>query len=285
MRKLWILLMVAPVFVAGCGEVVVFGHVVREKPASPEAKADAPPPAPHSPAASSSSEHTSVTAAPPSASSPPVASAAIPASAPSPTDSSAASPAASSLPPVATAVPPAVSSPSAASPPAPSPSKPSSLPASAQSSPAHVVTAVRVSLAQAAANIIAAGSAFSADALAAEITSELRARRLLSEQGPGVSGTAEVTIDELNSRPTSNAVFFGYQMMAGTLTGNVRVAASGGGDSPSFKIVAASRWNVAVSGEDKNPLKPLYHEFAVLTADRLEGIAPTQDSLAGNDSH
>ena len=113
---------------------------------------------------------------------------------------------------------------------------------SAPPSTVRVVTAVSVSLALAAAAKVAGDSTFGADALAAAIKSELRARKLLNEKDPRASGTAQVTIEDLNSHPTSNAVLFGYQMMAGPLTGDVHVDGASGNDSPHFRIVAASRW-------------------------------------------
>ena len=309
MRKLWIFAMLAPVLVAGCGQVIVFGHVVREKPASPEVKSDAPASAPRAPAASpatpsestasagSPSAPSPVTAAPPSTPgpqtpsvaasptvpSPPNASTAAAPTAPSPPAPSATEQPAAPSPPVAsTAAPPA--SLSAGSSAAPPPSGTGTRPASAPASTTHVVTAVRVSITPSAASNVMRDKNFAADALTAAIESELRARRLLNAQDPRASGTAEVTIDDLSSRPASNAVFFGYQMMVGTLSGDVRVNAAGGSDSANFKIVAASRWNFAVDGDDKNPLKPLYHRFAVLTADRLEGVPLQQDSSADRGS-
>ncbi len=37
------------------------------------------------------------------------------------------------------------------------------------------------------------------------------------------SGTAEIVVDDLATRPTTNAILFGYKMLAGTLEGDIRV--------------------------------------------------------------
>jgi hypothetical protein len=221
MFKLLILAIFMPALVAGCGDVVVFGHVVHEGAKAPETKSDASPAVAGAPAAS-----------------------------------------------------PVVASSNQSATPA----------ANARTSTVHMVRAVNVSLAPAAAAKVAGDSNFGLDALVTEIKSQLRARKLLSEQDPNATGSAEVTIDDMSSHPTSNAVLFGYQMMAGTLTGNIRVDGAAGNVVPDFRIVAASRWNVAVAGDDKNPLKPLYHRFALLTGDRLAGVTSTDDSSANRDS-
>ena len=70
-----------------------------------------------------------------------------------------------------------------------------------------------------------------------------------------------------------NAVIFGYQPMAGTLTGELHVSSAGGEEPPTSRIVAESRWSIAADGQDKDALGPLYRRFAVLTADELAGIA------------
>jgi hypothetical protein len=111
------------------------------------------------------------------------------------------------------------------------------------------------------------------DALLDAIRAELRSRKLLDEQSSNAGGTAEILIDNATTRPTVNAVVFGYQMMAGTLTGDVRVNGANGEELPTSKIVAESRLTVAADGSDKNSLGPLYRRFAVLTADKLAGVA------------
>ena len=275
MRRLTILVLMAPALLAGCGEVIMFGHVVREKPAPPEAKSDATPSVGAPPAAT--------TAAPAAAATPAVATTAAPAPAAAPpaaTAAAAATPGVPALPttppPAAVAAPVTVPGPTATAVAAP-PRNPAAVnPASAQSSAAVVVTSVHVSFTSAAAAKVAGDSNVGTDALAAEINSELRARRLLDEQNPRAHGAAEVIVDDLSSHPTSNAVFFGYQMMAATLTGEVRVTAADGTDPRTFRIAASSRWNAPADSADKIPLKPLYHRFAVQTGDHLAGT-PAKD--------
>ena len=289
MLRLLISAILVSASVAGCGDVIVFGHVVHERAASPT-KSDAPPADASAPAVKSDAPPADVSApavksdAPPADVSAPVAkSDAPPADVSAPAAKSDMPPVAAS-PPVGTSeAPPAVASarvaPTLASPPA----QAQTAPANTQPSTVHTVRAVNVSLAPAAK--VAGDSNFGLDALTAAIKSELRARRLLSEQNPNGSGSVVVTIDGMTSHPTSNAVFFGYQMMAGTLTGDIRVDGATGNELPDFRIIAASRWNVVVAGDDKNPLKPLYHRFARLVGDRLAGVTSEDDSPVKQDSH
>jgi hypothetical protein len=137
----------------------------------------------------------------------------------------------------------------------------------------HVIKAVTITItAEAAAKVTGDASRFSADALLDAIKAELKSRKLLDEQDPHAAGTAEVIVDRLGTRPTTNAIVFGYKMLAGTLEGDVRVTGLPGGESTGSRIVAESKLTVAASGDDKNPLGPLYKRFAVLTADRLAGV-------------
>jgi len=105
------------------------------------------------------------------------------------------------------------------------------------------------------------------------IQTELRSRNLLDEQSPRADGTADVVIEGATTRPTVNAVIFGYQHMAGTLVGELRVSNARGEERPTSRIVAESRFTIAADGHDKNPLGPLYRRFAVLAADELTGTA------------
>lgn len=137
----------------------------------------------------------------------------------------------------------------------------------------HVVKAVDIVVTpEATAKVTGDASRFTADALLDAIKTELKSRKLLDEQDPRASGTAEIVVDGLATRPTTNAILFGYKMLAGTLEGDIRVTGASDTDSTGSRIVAESRLTVSASGDDKNPLAPLYRRFAVLAADHLAGI-------------
>ena len=136
----------------------------------------------------------------------------------------------------------------------------------------HVVKAVNLTLSPAATSEVAGDSRFTTGALNDAIRAELKSRGLLDAQNPRADGTAEILVDHLATQPTVNVVLFGRQMMAGTLTGGIRVQGANGSELLDFRLVAESRLAIAVNGEDKNPLGPLYQRFAVLAADRLAGV-------------
>jgi hypothetical protein len=209
----------------GCGQVILFGHVVGDHKASAEL--------PSSQSGAATPEPQSATAPTPT------------------TDATSASPAIAPLP-------------SNAPPPVP-----------------HVIKAVNITITpEASAKVAGDASRFSADALLDVIKTELKSRKLLDPQDPHAAGTAEVVVDRLDTRPTTNAIVFGYKMLAGTLEGDVRVTGLEGGESTGSRIVAESKLTVSVSGDDKNPLGPLYRRFAVLVADRLAGVSSeSQDSV------
>jgi hypothetical protein len=147
----------------------------------------------------------------------------------------------------------------------------------------HVVKAVRIVVTpEATARVTGDASRFSSDSLLDVIKTELRSRKLLDEQDPHASGTAEIVVDGLATRPTTNAILFGYKMLAGTLEGDIRVTGSSDTDSTGSRIVAESRLTVSANGDDQNPLAPLYRRFAVLAADRLAGIASRPAEAAGS---
>lgn len=205
---------------AGCGQVIVFGHVVGERPES------VPKPG------TSSTTDTAT----------PATGATAPATA------------------------------ADASPQAMAPASDARL-ASASPHAAHVVKSVNITITpEARAKVTGDASRFTADALLDAIQTELKSRKLLDEQNPSASGTAEIVVDDLATRPTTNAILFGYKMLAGTLEGDIRVTGSSDTDSTGTRIVAQSKLTVAVSGDDNNPLGPLYRRFAVLAADRLAGV-------------
>jgi hypothetical protein len=211
MIRLSVSLIVLTVMLLGCGEVVVFGHVVREAPPKGE-------PATSTPAAADDAAR----ATPPDAPRP------LPAGSPA-------------------------------------------------AQPLH---AVNLTLSPA---VQAGSSGVAADALMDAIRNELRSRNLLDEQNPQADGTAEILITEANLRPTVNAVVFGYRMMAGTLTGDLRVSGASVGERPASRIVAESRLKIPEEGGDRQPLGPLYRRFAVLTADELTGVAPQPGGDSGSE--
>ncbi|MEJ0035954.1 MAG: hypothetical protein WDO68_07710 [Gammaproteobacteria bacterium] len=134
---------------------------------------------------------------------------------------------------------------------------------------------------EAAAKVTGDASRFAADALLEAIRTELKSRKLLDELDPHASGTAEIVVDGLALRQTTNAVVFGYKMLAGSLEGDVRVTGAESTGSTGSRIVAQSKVTLAVNGNDKNPLGPLYRRFAVLTGDRLAGVASKPQDPTG----
>jgi hypothetical protein len=115
----------------------------------------------------------------------------------------------------------------------------------------------------------AADERFHSAALTEAIKNELSSRRLLN---PDAYATAEVSIDGVKIEPASNAVLFGYVISNGTLNGELLVREAGAG-SPPQRIDARAKLSIAANGTTKEPLDPLYRRFAVLTADRLAGVA------------
>ena len=266
----------------GCGEVVVFGHVVRENPAKTEAAASKPATEPAAPTpAAEVAAPTSVAASPKPATEAAPPKAATETALP-PATETALPPANDVALPAATeaALTPAteVAAPPAAAAAAPSVAAASSTQAAQQSSTAaardlstpHLLHAVNVTLSPASQ---ASTASIDAAALLDAIRAELRSRALLDEQNPSADRTAEILVEGATTRRTVNAVVFGRQPMAGTLTGELHVS-SASGDSRTSRIVAESRYSVTDDGQDKNALGPLYRRFAVLTADELTGIAP-----------
>ena len=220
------------VALTGCGEVVVFGHVVRENPSKAEATASQP---------------------------------AAEAAAPAPVTPEPAAAQTSAAPAAANASSGAeLAAPDAA--------------VGAVSSSGHLLHAVDVKLSP---ESQASVSGVDAAALLDAIRTELRSRKLLDEQSASADGTAEVLIEGATTHPTVNAVVFGFQPMAGMLTGELQVRSSGGAKLPSSKIVAETRYNVADDDPHKNALGPLYRRFAVLTADQLAAMAQNPNSGAG----
>jgi hypothetical protein len=254
--------LILSVALSGCGEVVVFGHVVRENPAKTEAAAAKPATAAPEPAIESAAiaPAAPVLAIDPTATEPAAATPATVAAAPA---TAGAAVAVTSEP----ATVAAASEPVAAT---PSTHATRETSAAATASPtARRLHAVNVTVSPASQ---AGDASVDAAALADAIRTELRSRNLLDEQNPSSDGTAEVLIESATTHPAVNAVIFGRRPMAGTLTGELHVS-SASGERPSSTIVAESRYSIAADGQDKNSLGPLYRRFAVLTADELTGIA------------
>ena len=247
-----------------CGEVVVFGHVVRENPSKAEAAAQPPATEAAAPAAATSELAAAQTAPAAANSSTPELAAPEPAVA-----SAAATPAATSAGPESATAAPATGLGSTHATAAISTAAEPQSAANAARSSGHLLRAVSVTLS---ADSVASDSGVDTAALLDAIRTELRSRKLLDEQSASGDGTAEVLIEGATTHRTVNAVVFGIQPMAGTLEGELHVS-SARGEHPAVKIVAESRFSLAADGENKNALGPLYRRFAVLTADEIAGMA------------
>ena len=80
-------------------------------------------------------------------------------------------------------------------------------------------------------------------------------------------------------KPSTNAIVFGYKMMAGTLIGDIHF----NGVAPDLHVLAETKLTISVdSDRKKDPLGPLYRRFAVLTADRIAGVESKPDSSSSN---
>jgi hypothetical protein len=230
MARFAILSVLIVTLLTGCGQVIVFGHVVGERKESTEPKPEA------APAQSTAREAAGASGA-----------AASTAAAPVPGETAAETRVAAASPHLT-----------------------------------HAVKAVNLIVTpEAAAKVTGDAGRFTADALLDAIRTELKSRKLLDEQDPQASGTAEIIVDDLATRQTTNAIVFGYKMLAGTLEGDVRVTGATGTGSTGSRIVAESKLTLAVNGNDKNPLGPLYRRFAVLAADRLAGVTSQPQDPTG----
>jgi hypothetical protein len=139
-----------------------------------------------------------------------------------------------------------------------------------------MLKAVTLTFTPAAQEKIASEPQFQQATLLTAIESELRAHRLLDANDPHARGTAEISIDDFATRPTSNAVVFGYILGTGTLSGNVAVHAVPGNALRDARITAQSHLAKPVSDGQSNPFGPLYHRFAAATVDSLTGTTSTQ---------
>lgn len=226
LTRLWLLSVVSVALLAGCGRVVVFGHVLGEgKGAEVEQPAD---------------------------------------------DATSASPAAG---PASTA--------SAAS--SGAKPEPGAGDAAARKGPRNAAAAVpalksiALKVAPQATDNVASDIPFVPEQLLEALRTELRVRKLLDENNPQLTGTAEVQVSEVSVRPSTNAVLFGYKMMAGTLIGDVHFSGIASNTPPDLHVLADTRLTIAVDNEKKEPLGPLYRRFALLMADQLQGVESKPD--------
>lgn len=130
----------------------------------------------------------------------------------------------------------------------------------------------------------AADRRFKQDDVVAAVASELRARKLLAEDDVKAERTVAIVIDDFATRPTSNAVIFGYVTSEGTLTGSVDVRDTSGRQLQAFRITAKSRLVTPASGEDNHALHALYSKFANLTVDMLSGTQGKPDDITNNEA-
>ena len=239
--KYFIALLLTITLLAGCGEVVVFGHVVREGDKTSEAKPGATAPVSTSPATSPS------TTATPSAQS---------------SDHPATTPAASATNNAVVAT----SSDTAAD-------------ASVNAPVVRHVNAVMLTIAPEVIKEIASEPRFDSKALLEAIKAELQTRKLL-ETGHSTTGTTlEVYIDHYELHPNTNFVIFGATPNTGKLAGNLALRDEQDNVTTIAHIEAYSHISVPQEGEDRQLLQPLYHEFAVTTADTLAGTHSTSSDV------
>jgi hypothetical protein len=111
---------------------------------------------------------------------------------------------------------------------------------------------------------------FNTDALLTAIKSELQTRKVLDTNSP-TNNVAEIIIDDFTMRPTSNVILFGNIISNGTIKGEIHLRDNQGSELKNFGIEAKTRLSIPANGESKNPLEPLYRQFAVMTADSLTG--------------
>jgi hypothetical protein len=130
----------------------------------------------------------------------------------------------------------------------------------------------------------AADRRFKQDGVVAAIESELRARKLLAENDVKAERTVAVIIDDFATRPTSNAVIFGYVISEGTLAGSVDVRDTSGQQLQAFRITAKARLVIPASGEDNHALHALYSKFANLAVDALSGTTGKPDDVTNNEA-
>jgi hypothetical protein len=176
---------------------------------------------------------------------------------------------------------PAAAAPASAAAPAPAVASASTVARAAATAPPAVpestrFTAVTIAFTPAAKEKIAAEPQFTPGELFAAVKTELRAQKLLDESDPGAGDTLGIVIDDFATRPTSNAVLFGFVFSTATLKGNLEVLTSDGKELRNMRIAARSSLTkpvdtTAAGNGQSNFFTPLYRGFAELTARNLTG--------------
>lgn len=144
------------------------------------------------------------------------------------------------------------------------------------------VSSVDIVVAPGAQQKIAAEPDFAQSKLLAAVERELRGRRLLDAGGSGAQRILTISIDDFARRPSTNAVILGYSLGNGELAADLRVSGSDRREIRAFRIQAGSRLATRAGVGNEDPLGPLFHRFAVLTADALAGVPSKADDAAGN---
>jgi hypothetical protein len=141
---------------------------------------------------------------------------------------------------------------------------------------------VTVVVAPQAAAKVAADPKFNADALLAAVKSELQTRKLLNDADAHAS-VAQISVDDYALRPTSNAIVFGNIISAGILNATMQLRDEHGNEVQNLRIEAAAQVSIPANGTSTNPLVRLYREFAITTANTLDGTPPKP--IIGADQH
>jgi hypothetical protein len=155
----------------------------------------------------------------------------------------------------------------------------------------QLVKALKISVAPKATENVASDATFSPDALVAAVRAELASRNLLAAPTSPTAATLEIQVSQVVLRPSTNAVVFGYKMMASTLIADLTMAGSEEKAATPFHLSAEARLTISARNDDndpdqskkRDPLTPLYRRFAVLTADRIAGVESEPDpDTSGN---
>ncbi len=131
----------------------------------------------------------------------------------------------------------------------------------AQAATTSQVKAFLVTVAPKATENVASDATFSSDALVNALRNELRARNLLAEQRSPPDGTLQIQVSEVALRPSSNAVVFGYKMMASTLIADVRLSGADDQTAALFHIAAQARLTLSTHSQDGDRDQPKEQEI------------------------
>ena len=148
--------------------------------------------------------------------------------------------------------------------------------------PIPTIKSVTLTLAPQVAAQVADDARFNREALLTAVRSELQLRKLLNEADSRGSAV-DITIDAYGMRPTSNAIVFGNIVSAGTLSGRMQLRDAQGNELPIRNIESAAQVSIPATGQSANPLARLYREFAVVTANSIDGTLPKP--VIGADQH